>query len=553
LKRLVVALLAVVVAVVVGAVPAAAKTPAGPAALAGVPAVDAHLGYQKQKTCSSKAKPGATALLALLISTWGGSSSGISRACGVGGVSEHKEGRALDWHMDVANSSQRKRVDEALAWLTANNGEAAYRLGIMYIIWNQRIWSIYYQELGWRPMPNRGSYTANHKDHVHISLSWDGAMQQTSWWTGVPVTEPLNSPCGTGGAPACRLVVRRAGDGWRPTGVVIPPFLPAPWVIPGIGGSPQVGRTLRVVPGTWVPAGATLAYQWLAGSKPIAGAVGPEWVVTPSVVGKEIKVRVTATTPDGRTTAKTSDGTTDVLPVVFHAPKPVIAGARTTGTLLSVNLGAWTPGEVKFAYQWYRGGKQIKGATKPTYRLVPKDLGKRITVKVTGKAAGVGSKSLTSAATTKIKKGKLSVTAAPAVCGDLVLGRTLTVARGAWTPDGAKFTYQWYRDGKPIKKATKASYKLVGVDLGAVIRVRVRASKKGYLNTYATSAPGLPVARTLPPPAPVTPPVEPPAAPAPPADPAPPPSPAPPSYPATPSDPATPAADPAPENPAAGP
>ena len=85
-----------------------------------------------------------------------GGSSGISRACSVGATSEHKEGRALDWHMDMKSSSQRGRVDKALKWMTANNGEVAYRLGVMYIIWNQHIWSLYYPELGWRKMASRG-------------------------------------------------------------------------------------------------------------------------------------------------------------------------------------------------------------------------------------------------------------------------------------------------------------------------------------------------------------------------------------------------------------
>ena len=159
-----------------GPAPAAsAKNPPPPKALTSV-TIDAHLGYMKQTTCSPKAKPGTTALLKTLIAAWGGSSSGISRQCSVGATSEHKEGRALDWHMDMKSASQRARVKRATDWLTANNGEVAYRLGVMYVIWNQHIWSLYYPELGWRKMASRGSYTANHKNHVHISLSWDGAM-----------------------------------------------------------------------------------------------------------------------------------------------------------------------------------------------------------------------------------------------------------------------------------------------------------------------------------------------------------------------------------------
>ncbi len=44
------------------------------------------------------------------------------------------------------------------------------QLNITYIIWNQRIWSVARASEGWRLMADRGSPTANHKDHVHISF-----------------------------------------------------------------------------------------------------------------------------------------------------------------------------------------------------------------------------------------------------------------------------------------------------------------------------------------------------------------------------------------------
>ena len=52
------------------------------------------------------------------------------------------------------------------AWAQAN----ASRLGIMYIIYRQRIWDIRMASSGWVPMEDRGSITANHYDHVHISV-----------------------------------------------------------------------------------------------------------------------------------------------------------------------------------------------------------------------------------------------------------------------------------------------------------------------------------------------------------------------------------------------
>lgn len=42
-------------------------------------------------------------------------------------------------------------------------------LNVSYVIWNQRIWSVGRASEGWRLMADRGSRTANHQDHVHVS------------------------------------------------------------------------------------------------------------------------------------------------------------------------------------------------------------------------------------------------------------------------------------------------------------------------------------------------------------------------------------------------
>jgi hypothetical protein len=62
------------------------------------------------------------------------------------------------------------------------------------------------------------------------------------------------------------------------------------------------------------------------------------------------------------------------------------------------------PGEVGLAYQWYRSGKAITGATGPTYLVQPADVGKTITIKITGTKTGYKTAPTTSGKTAKIKK-----------------------------------------------------------------------------------------------------------------------------------------------------
>jgi hypothetical protein len=83
---------------------------------------------------------------------------------------EHPLGRACDFMLSsggvMPSASNVQLGYQIAAWAQAN----ASRLGIMYIIYRQRIWDIRMASSGWVPMADRGSITANHFDHVHISV-----------------------------------------------------------------------------------------------------------------------------------------------------------------------------------------------------------------------------------------------------------------------------------------------------------------------------------------------------------------------------------------------
>ncbi|MEX0426930.1 peptidoglycan-binding protein [Nocardioides sp. DS6] len=132
----------------------------------------------------------------LLKATYPGTSYSISRTCGTDPLptSEHYDGRAVDWFTSVRTATGKARADALIRWLLATDamGNAfanARRLGIMYVIWNGKIWGAYRASDGWRPYqscaqhPEKAYDTTCHRDHMHFSLSWEGAMKRTSWWT----------------------------------------------------------------------------------------------------------------------------------------------------------------------------------------------------------------------------------------------------------------------------------------------------------------------------------------------------------------------------------
>jgi hypothetical protein len=83
---------------------------------------------------------------------------------------EHPLGRACDFMLSSGGVMPAapwvQRGYDIAAWAQAN----ASRLGIMYIIYRQRIWDIRMASAGWVLMADRGGITANHFDHVHISV-----------------------------------------------------------------------------------------------------------------------------------------------------------------------------------------------------------------------------------------------------------------------------------------------------------------------------------------------------------------------------------------------
>ena len=84
------------------------------------------------------------------VSSWGGRS----------GSGDHGAGLALD--IMVTGSTG----DAIADFVRAHAGE----LGVSYVIWAQRIWTVERGGEGWRYMSDRGSTTANHYDHVHVSV-----------------------------------------------------------------------------------------------------------------------------------------------------------------------------------------------------------------------------------------------------------------------------------------------------------------------------------------------------------------------------------------------
>ncbi len=178
--------------------------------------------------------------------------------------------------------------------------------------------------------------------------------------------------------------------------------------------------------------------------------------------------------------------TTYQLPLMTLTPTPKITGTAQVGSTLTANPGTWDQG-TSLTYQWMRSGSYISGATQQTYTVGASDVGKQISVAVTGTKPGFSGARKTSASTSAVVAGVLT-SATPTLSGTVAVGTTVTAVPGTWGPAPVTYAYQWRRGGTAISGATAATYTPVAADAGTALSVTVTGTKSGYTAKSATSA-----------------------------------------------------------------
>jgi hypothetical protein len=154
--------------------------------------LEPYAGYQPQTTCRRNPKPGVLMLADWLVARGGGYGA-IFRACAGSSTSEHKESRAFDWVLDATDPTDQALaaalLDELLAPDDTGQPNAlARRMGVMYVIWDDTMYASYDEFVAKRYLSsgcrNRRtcSPTLRHRDHLHISLTRQGAKGLTSWY-----------------------------------------------------------------------------------------------------------------------------------------------------------------------------------------------------------------------------------------------------------------------------------------------------------------------------------------------------------------------------------
>ena len=178
---------------------------------------------------------------------------------------------------------------------------------------------------------------------------------------------------------------------------------------------------------------------------------------------------------------------------------PTISGTPKEGSTLTANEGTWSNSPTSYAYQWQRCASDgracgdITAGTAKTYVPTAGDVGHALRVVVTAVNSD-GRTAATSGPTEPISsKNGPTNTVRPALSGSAVVGETLRVSNGSWSPQPTSFTRQWQRcdaDGTACLNISGATGQTYGVridDVGHRLRALVTAHSALGNTTVASS------------------------------------------------------------------
>ncbi len=431
-------------------------------------------------------------------------------------------GNARDWGTAMASVTDSKPAVGAVAWWGKTGNHVAY---IEKVVSSTEIWvseSNWSGAFDWRKITKDGKGWPDGIIHftppapastsqpaivgtptvgasVTASVgSWSPAPDSYGYqWMldGAPIagaTAKTYSPTSAMVGRALTVQVSGVRAGASTVRTLSAPSIVAPGVLtstaaPTVSGTAQVGQRLTAAPGTWSRKDAVMAYQWFSGATAINGATESTYVARSTDAGKPLVVRVTASrygfsaaTAVSAPTAAVAAGT------LTRTAAPTIGGTPRVGSTLTASPGSWSPTATP-SYQWYAGGTAVAGATSQTFAPSARQRGQTIRVRVTARRAGFASRTATSASTSAVGTGRMTLSSGPRISGSPAVGTVLSVSPGTFAPAGASVRYQWLRDGKALSGATGRTRKVSRGDVGRRLSATVTYKASGYTSLTATT------------------------------------------------------------------
>jgi hypothetical protein len=251
---------------------------------------------------------------------------------------------------------------------------------------------------------------------------------------------------------------------------------------PVIEGTARVGEPMSATWATFKPLTPDLLvgrwYEGVSQYRPVGD--GTTFTPTAGLLGKKVFFETQAFRAGYRSAASFSASVT-ILPGRMSATIPAISGTARVGRVLTASATV-APTPDRLLYDWHVGGVFKQATDDGRYTVTSGDVGKAVTVRVTGYKEGYDPVSTELSGPTAVVQDALvmRVVQGVAMTGSGKVGQPLTAVPPVADPTPDRIDYQWYRDGLRIDGATGTTYTPLAADHGDAISVRATLHRADY-------------------------------------------------------------------------
>ena len=249
--------------------------------------------------------------------------------------------------------------------------------------------------------------------------------------------------------------------------------------------SPRATHPITFTYSSITPADAQVTYQWSRGTNPHVNlATTPTYTPVETDAGTGLDLTVSATAPGYAPLTYTYE-TAVVANNVLH---PFVAFYVTpVAGVPAVISSGWHPIPSNITYQWNVNGKAITGATKTTFTPPASYVGKRLTVTEVASLDTYADAKYTSAPSAPVNR-KFTKIPRPTITGTPMIGHTLKVNVGMWSPQAERYDYTWMVDGQDVGVDAPTFTPATNRYIGQQVTVIVTAEGDGFGPTPSVSS-----------------------------------------------------------------
>lgn len=255
-------------------------------------------------------------------------------------------------------------------------------------------------------------------------------------------------------------------------------------------GTPRVGETLEIPSHGWQPSSPILTVDWFVdddlvideseAETPLDLTLRAEWL------GKTVSAEITAEAVGYDTLVVELVAETPVLEGQWVLPTPTLSSRVLVDRPVRAEVSG-APADAQFSYLWLLDGATLPGATTDSYTPKPSQIGRELSVRVTGKRVGYVDSQAFSARSVIAELLDFPSVPTPSLDPVVVANEPVAVDVGTW-PQGTSLAYRFNVDGDVVGETSEVGgFAFPSSAIGKAVSVTVVAANDDYRPIAVTS------------------------------------------------------------------